>query len=94
MKVTTKKWDASEHLDSPEMIKEYINEAIKDGDPAMLRVALGTVAKAQGMTEIAKKANINRQNLYKAFDIDRNPKIETIEKVVKAFGLKLTVEIA
>lgn len=92
MKTEISNWDASEFLDSPEMIKEYINAAIEDGNPGLLQAALGDVAKAQGMTEIAKKANVSRQNLYKTFSSDRQPRLDTIQKVIHSLGLKLKVE--
>lgn len=83
----------SDYLDNPEMIQEYLNAAIEDNDPELLRLALGDIAKAQGMTAIAKKANLSRQNLYKVFAENSNPKFETIQKVVAALGLKLKVEV-
>jgi probable addiction module antidote protein len=87
-------WDIGEYLDTPEMIREYINVAIEENDPNLLRIALGDVAKAQGMTEISKKAHVSRQNLYKAFSSSGNPTLDTINKVVGALGLKLKVEVA
>jgi len=87
-------WTIGEYLDTPEMIREYINVAIEENDPNLLRIALGDVAKAQGMTEIAKKAHVSRQNLYKAFSSGGNPTLDTINKVVGALGLKLKVEVA
>jgi len=86
--------DISEYLDSPEMIQEYINAAIEEGDADLLRLVLGDVAKAQGMTEIAKKSNLSRQNLYKAFSANGSPKLDTVQKVLQSLGLKLKVEVA
>ena len=63
MKITTKKWDASEYLDSPEMIHEYLKAAFEKGDSELLMIAIGNVAK--GMSEIAKKTNLNHKNIYK-----------------------------
>ncbi len=93
MKTKLTNWDASEYLDNPEMIQEYINAALEENDPDLLRLALGDVAKAQGMTEIAKKAHVSRQNLYKAFSDNGHPKLDTIQKVIGAMGLKLKVEV-
>ncbi|SHE22071.1 addiction module antidote protein [methanotrophic endosymbiont of Bathymodiolus puteoserpentis (Logatchev)] len=87
-------FDIEEYLDTPEMVLEYINAAIEENDQDLLRIALGDVAKAQGMTEIAKKAHVSRQNLYKAFSDNGNPTLETINKVLGALGLKLKVEQA
>ncbi len=91
MKVTTKKWDASEHLSSPEMIKEYLKVSFEEGDTEQLLKAIGNVAKAQGMTEIANKTNLGRQNLYKALSVGSSPKFDTVKKVVEAFGCKLQI---
>jgi probable addiction module antidote protein len=91
MKVTTKKWDASEYLDSPEMIHEYLKAAFEEGDSELLMVAIGNVAKAKGMSEIARATNLSRQNLYKALAPGGTPKFETVKKVVEALGCKLSV---
>ena len=91
MKVTTKKWDSSEYLDSPEMIHEYLKAAFEQGDDELLIAAIGNVAKAQGMTEIARKTNLSRQNLYKALAPNSSPKFETVKKVIEALGCKLAI---
>ena len=91
MKVTTRKWDTSEYLDSPEMIHEYLKAAFETGDSAQLIVAIGNVAKAQGMTDIARKTNLSRQNLYKALTQDGSPKFDTVKKVIEALGCKLAI---
>ncbi|HCC55257.1 MAG TPA: putative addiction module antidote protein [Desulfobulbaceae bacterium] len=91
MKVTTRKWDASEYLDSPEIIHEYLKAAFENGDSEMLLIAIGNVAKAQGMSEIARKTNLSRQNLYKALSQGGAPKFDTVKKVVEAFGCKLAI---
>lgn len=91
MKVTTKKWDASEYLDSPEMIHEYLKVALEEGDSELLMVAIGNVAKAKGMSEIARKTNLSRQNLYKALSPGGAPKFDTVKKVIEALGCKLAV---
>ena len=92
MNVTTRKWDASEYLDSPEMIQGYLKAVLEEGDSEALVTALGNIAKAQGMSEIAKKTRLNRQNLYKALSPNGSPKLDTIVKVLKAFNLKLSIE--
>lgn len=91
MKVTTRKWDASEYLDSPEMIREYLKASFEDGDSEQLLIAIGNVAKAQGMSEIARKSKLSRQNLYKALSEDSSPKFDTVKKVVEALGCKLAI---
>ncbi len=91
MKVTTRKWDASKYLDSPEIIHEYLKAAFEAEDGELLIAAIGNVAKAQGMSEIARKANLSRQNLYKALSPDSSPKFGTVKKVIEALGCKLSI---
>ena len=91
MKITTKKWDTSEHLDTPEMIAEYLKVALEEDDNELLMIAIGNVAKAQGMTEISKQTNLSRQNLYKVLSAKTSPKFDTVRKVVEALGCKLSI---
>jgi probable addiction module antidote protein len=91
MKVTTRDWDTSEYLDSPEMIHEYLKVVMEDGDSELLFEAIGNVAKAQGMSEIARKTNLSRQNLYKALSPNSSPKFDTVKKVIEALGCKLAI---
>ena len=91
MTLTTTDWDTAKHLDSPEMIREYIQAAIEEGDPALLRLALADVAKAKGMSGVAEQAQLNRQNLYKSLSATGNPSFDTVSKVMHALGLKLQV---
>jgi probable addiction module antidote protein len=89
-----KVWDSSEHLDSEEMIFAYVNAAMEEGDPALLTAALGDVARARGMTEIARKAGMSRESLYRALSSDGNPELATVMKVMKALGLRMSVTSA
>jgi probable addiction module antidote protein len=89
-----KLWDASEHLDSEEMIFAYVNAAMEEGDPALFAAALGDIARARGMTEIARKAGMSRESLYRALSSDGNPELATVMKVMKALGLRMTVAAA
>ena len=91
MTITTKRWDSSEHLHSPEMIQAYLNIAFQSGDTEQFLQALGNVAKAKGMSTIAKETNLGRQNLYKALSADSSPKFETIKKVVEVFDCHLAI---
>lgn len=91
MAVKTKIWDASEHLDSEEMIFAYMNAAFEDGDPALVSAALGDIARARGMTSIARAAGVSRESLYKALSSDGNPEFATIMKVMRALNLRMTV---
>ncbi|TGR25998.1 MULTISPECIES: addiction module antidote protein [unclassified Mesorhizobium] len=92
MTIETTKWDASEFLDSEEAIFAYIEAAFEDGDPAVIAHALGNVARARGMTSIAKDAGVTREALYKALSDKGDPKLSTLLGVMKALGLRLTAE--
>ena len=92
--VKLKTWDASEHLDSEEMIFAYMNAAMEDGDPALFTAALGDIARARGMTEIAKRAGVSRESLYRALSRDGTPEFATIVKVMNAMGLRMSVASA
>jgi len=94
MAVETKTWDASEHLDSEEMIFAYMNAAFEEGDPALVAAALGDIARARGMTSVAKAAGVSRESLYKALRADGNPEFATIMKVMKALGIHVSAEPA
>lgn len=87
-------WDASEHLDSDEMIFAYMNAAIEEGDPALFTAALGDVARARGMSEIARTAGVSRESLYRALSREGNPEFATILKVMKAMGLRMSIGAA
>lgn len=91
MTIKTTPFEMSDYLDSPEMIQEYIQAAIEDGDPVVLRLALADVAKVKGMSAIAEDTKLNRQNLYKSLSENGNPSFNTVNKVIKACGLKLQV---
>ncbi|MCI1649456.1 addiction module antidote protein [Bifidobacterium tibiigranuli] len=88
------KYDTSEYLETEEDIIEYLNAAAEYGDPALMQVALGNVAKARGMTQIAHDAGVGRESLYKSLSRDGNPSFQTIAKVVRAIGGRLSVQPA
>jgi probable addiction module antidote protein len=88
-KTRTKSWDAAEHLKSDEDMAAYLEAALEDGDPALVAAALGDIARAKGMTEIAREAGLGRESLYKALSPGGNPEFATILKVVRALGLRL-----
>ena len=91
MTLETRPWDASEHLDSDETIAAYLEAVFEDGDPALITAALGDVAKARGMTDVARKAGLSRESLYRALSKDGNPEFATVLKVVRALGLVVSV---
>jgi probable addiction module antidote protein len=86
----TRVWDAAEHLKSDDDIAAYLNAAFEDGDPALIAAALGDIARAKGMTNLARSAGLGRESLYKALSPSGRPELATVMKVVQALGLKLT----
>ncbi|MGE0279551.1 MAG: addiction module antidote protein [Rhizobiaceae bacterium] len=89
MTIETVKWDTSEFLDSEEKIFAYIEATFEDGDPALIKKALGNVARARGMTAIAREAGVTREALYKALSEEGDPRLSTLMGVMKALGMKL-----
>lgn len=92
MATTTTKWDAAEHLGSEEAIAAFLGEAMDIGDQDFIVHALNTVARARGMTQIAKDAGIARQALYKSLGQGGNPRLSTLLGVLKSLGLGLAVK--
>jgi putative addiction module killer protein/probable addiction module antidote protein len=90
MALETTLWDPVENLVSPEAERAYLEAAFEDGDPALIAAAIGDVARARGMSEIAKQAGLTRDTMYKAFRPEGNPTLETLVGVLNALGLKLT----
>lgn len=88
-KQKTKLWDAAEHLKTKADIAAYLEAALEENDPALIAVALGDIARAKGMTQIANETGLGRESLYKALSPEGNPEFSTILKVVNAMGLKL-----
>ena len=86
-KLTT--FDVTHYLDSKEMIAEYLSQVLSDGNMDELLVAIGNIAKAKGMTQIAKDTGLGRESLYKTFSEGSKPKFETVMKVLNSFGVKL-----
>jgi probable addiction module antidote protein len=88
----TTPYDASEFLGSSEAQAELLNDALASGNPAYVAHALGIVAKAIGMTELARRTGIKRQSLYAALDEEGNPTLETFFSVLQALGIVLQAE--
>ncbi|MBS9780919.1 MAG: putative addiction module antidote protein [Gammaproteobacteria bacterium] len=89
-KITITPFEASDYLESEEDMKMYLQICIEEDGIKGFQHALGVIAKAKGMNEIAKETGLSRQNLYKSLSDNANPRIETVEKVAKALGMKLT----
>ncbi len=91
MKTKTTLWDAADHLKTKEEMAAYMACALEDGDPALIAAALGDIARAQGMTKIAKRTGLGRESLYKTLSRDGNPELATVLKVFNSVGLRLKV---
>jgi probable addiction module antidote protein len=95
-KTTTSRYDVAEHLRTPEEMAAYLEACLEeaDGDAAFIAKALGDIARARGMSQVARDAGLSRESLYKALSGERTPGFDTILKVVDALGLKLHAEAA
>lgn len=89
--VKIRKWDTAEFLESDKDIAAYLNAVLEEDDPALMNVALGNIARAKGMTQLAKETGITRDGLYKALSPDGNPSFTTVQKILKAFKLRFDV---
>ena len=89
MKTKTTAWNVAEHLKTKEEREAYLNAAFEDGDASVIAAALGDIAKAEGMSKVAKRTGLGRESLYKALSPDGNPALSTILKVIRAFEFKL-----
>lgn len=94
MALETRPWNPAEPLKSAQDVLEYLAAAFADGDPALIAAALGDVARARGISEIARAAALSREAMYKAFRPEGNPTLDTLARVVRALGLKLCVRAA
>jgi probable addiction module antidote protein len=88
------RWDVVDHLKTDEDMALYLDACVEEdeGDGSLIRAALGDIARARGMTQLAKDTGLAREGLYKALSADGNPEFATIMKVIKALGLKLHVQ--
>ena len=95
-KTSTSRYDVAEHLRTPEEMAAYLEASIEEsnGDAAFIAKALGDIARAKGMSQVASDTGLSRESLYKALSGERNPTLETVLKVVRALGLKLRAEAA
>lgn len=87
-------FDMAQHIKTAADVAEYLRQVLEDGEPGELAAALGHIAKARGMTEIAKASGIKREALYKALRPNAQPRLETVQRVCKALGVKLTATVA
>ena len=96
MSIKTTRWDSAEHLRTDEDVRLYLEACIEEAgdDPAFLVHALGVIAKANNMSQLARDTGLTREGLYKAFSSEGNPTFTTVSKVAKALGLQITVQLA
>jgi probable addiction module antidote protein len=94
-KTVTTRYDVAEHLRTPEEMAAYLEACLEDakGDAAFIAKALGDIARAKGMSQVARDAGLSRESLYKALSGERSPSFDTILKVMGALGLKLHAEV-
>ncbi|MEI8140968.1 MAG: addiction module antidote protein [bacterium] len=90
-KTKTSRYDVAEHLRNPEEMAAYLEASLEEahGDAAFIAKALGDIARAKGMTQVARDTGLSRESLYKALSGDRGPSFDTILKVMGALGLEL-----
>lgn len=91
MAIKTSRFDAADYLTSPAHIQAYLEAALEENDPVFFQKALGTVARANGMQDVAAKAKSTRAGLYKALSAEGNPEFATVCRVIGALGYRLTL---
>jgi|SRR5215213_1413866 len=91
MPLKSTRWDVSEFLDSHDAIAAYLNAAFEEGDPAFIAASIGRVAKAKGMSQIARETGLSRESLYRALSDDGNPELSTMTKVMRALGMRIQI---
>ena len=88
-KLKTKPFDPAELLATPRAMATYMSDALETGDPAFIADALGVIARAKGMSEMARQTGVTRESLYRALSAEGNPEFATVLKVMRALGLNL-----
>ena len=96
MSVKISRWDSSEYLHTEEDIRAYLEAVVEEGggDPAAIVHALGVIARARNMSQLARDAGISREGLYKALSEEGNPTFATVAKIAKALGLHIKFQTA
>jgi probable addiction module antidote protein len=95
MTIKTTRWDSAEHLKTDEDIQLYLEACLEDAgdDPTFIIHALGVIARAKNMSQLARDTGLTREGIYKAFSAEGNPTFSTVSKVAKALGLQITVQV-
>jgi probable addiction module antidote protein len=94
MTLKTKPWDSAKYLKSDDDITGYLEACAEENDPALMAYALGVVARARNMSQLARDTGMTREGLYKALSADGNPSFATVMKVAQALGLQLSFKLA
>ena len=96
MRINTTKWDSAEYLKTEDDMKLYLEACIEEAgdDPSFIVHALGVVARAKNMSQLARDTGLTREGLYKALSPEGNPTFDTVAKVAKALGFKLSIDLA
>lgn len=89
----TRPWDIVDSLDSDDRIAAYLEAALEENDSALIAAALGDIARAKGMSDIARQTGLGRESLYKALSSEGNPEFSTVLKVIHALGLRLHASV-
>lgn len=90
--IKTRPFDMANYLSSEEEIAEYLRQVLEDNNPAELAGALGDIARARGMTQLARDTGLSRESLYKSLSGERAPSSDTLFKVIHAMGFKLSLD--
>lgn len=91
MKPILKEWKIDDHLKTPEERRAFLEAALEENDPEFFAIALGDIARAEGISRVAQRSKIRRENLYRAFSKGGNPTITTIMKALRALNMRLTI---
>lgn len=91
MKPILKEWKIDDHIKTPEERKAFLEAALEENDPEFFAIALGDIARAEGISRVAQRSKIRRENLYRAFSKGGNPTISTIMKALRALNMRLTI---
>ena len=89
--IKTRPFDMANYLTNPEEVAEYLRQVLEDGDPVELGAALGNIARARGMSQLARDTGLSRESLYKSLSGERAPNSDTLFKVIRALGYQLTI---
>jgi probable addiction module antidote protein len=96
MSIKLSRWDTAEYLKTEQDIQAYLEAVLEEGgdDPAFILHALGVIARAKNMSQLAREAGLSREGLYKALSNQGNPTLSTVTKIAKALGLQIKLETA